>query len=73
MERKKYGCYVYPKLTNVVIFIFTFMVCIVDYVQGCEPKLIHLNDLEIASVVGAIPSMSSGQHSRLALHVAHET
>lgn len=38
-----------------------------------KPKLIYLDDLKIKSIVGAIPSMSGGQHSCPALHVAHET
>lgn len=46
------------------------MVRIVDNVQGFEPKLIHLDDSEVECTVGVIASMSSGQHSRHALHVA---
>jgi hypothetical protein len=39
------------------------MIQVVHDIQTFEPERIHLDDSEVESVVGDIPSMSKGQHS----------
>lgn len=81
---KNVGVAPFQVLTNgklIGFFVFTSIVSskstsvdnIVHDVQALEHELIHLNVVEVESVVGNMPSMSKGQHSHHAHLIAHSS